>query len=119
MLRGMPHAGAADVLHMLALIDTGTAGSLRMLARQMNRHEDDLSKAFRRHTGIGVRAYISRRRVEAAANAIRRGEKVEAVALEAGFRSKKNFYIQFRRRFGMTPGAFRDGTARRPPQRRA
>jgi PAS domain-containing protein len=33
--------------------------------------------------------------------------KVEAVALDLGYRSKKNFYRQFKRRFGMTPEAYR------------
>jgi AraC-like DNA-binding protein len=33
--------------------------------------------------------------------------KIEAVALELGYQSKKNFYHQFKRRFGATPQAYR------------
>ena len=48
---------------------------------------------------MSVRAYVARTRVECAERAIRDGEKVEAVAPEAGYRSKKNSYRQFRPRF--------------------
>jgi hypothetical protein len=45
--------------------------------------------------------------------------KIEAVALSVGYHSKKNFYRQFLRRFGVTPDAYRqrlmDGG--RTPQR--
>jgi methylphosphotriester-DNA--protein-cysteine methyltransferase len=57
--------------------------------------------------GMTVRAYVERTRIERAALAIRDGEKVEAVALEVGNRSKKNFYRQIRRRFGTTPAKYR------------
>src|SRR5688572_3582076 len=99
----------ADVRRMLVLIENRAAGaqSLGTLARAIGRREDYLGAVFRTHMGIGVRAYIARCRIERAAEAIQRGEKVEAVALEVGYRSKKNFYRQFRRRFGMTPGTYR------------
>jgi transcriptional regulator GlxA family with amidase domain len=51
--------------------------------------------------------YGPRTRVERASRAIRAHEKVEAVALEVGYRSKKNFFRQFRRRFGTTPAKYR------------
>ncbi len=41
------------------------------------------------------------------ASQVRSGMKIEAVSLDLGYRSKKNFYRQFRRRFGMTPDAYR------------
>jgi AraC-like DNA-binding protein len=50
---------------------------------------------------------VAHTRVERASRAIRAGEKVEAVALEVGYRSKKNFFRQFRRRFGTTPAKYR------------
>ena len=33
--------------------------------------------------------------------------KIEAIALDLGYRSKKHFYRQFKRRFGMTPDVYR------------
>jgi transcriptional regulator GlxA family with amidase domain len=44
--------------------------------------------------------------------------KVEAVSLLVGYRSKKNFYRQFKRRFGTTPFAHRTVTAVSEPLRR-
>jgi hypothetical protein len=37
-----------------------------------------------------------------------REEKVEAIALELGYRSRKNFYLAFKRATGLTPTAFRE-----------
>jgi AraC-like DNA-binding protein len=44
--------------------------------------------------------------MQRAAVLLRRGEKVEAVALSVGYKSKSQFYRQFRKRFGVTPAAF-------------
>jgi AraC-like DNA-binding protein len=38
---------------------------------------------------------------------IRNGEKIEAVSLLVGYRSKKNFYHHFRRHVGLTPLAYK------------
>jgi AraC-like DNA-binding protein len=45
-------------------------------------------------------------RLDRASALIRDGVKIEAVALLVGYRSKKNFYRQFKRRFAMTPSAY-------------
>jgi transcriptional regulator GlxA family with amidase domain len=50
-------------------------------------------------------------RLDRASALIREGVKVEAVSLLVGYRSKKNFYRQFKRRFGTTPFEHRN-TAR-------
>jgi PAS domain-containing protein len=57
--------------------------------------------------GVTVHEYITRARMMFGAAQVRSGVKVEAVALDLGYRSKKNFYRQFKRRFGMTPEAYR------------
>jgi AraC-like DNA-binding protein len=46
--------------------------------------------------------------MQRAAELLRRGERVEAVALLVGYKSKTNFYRQFKRHFGVTPAALRD-----------
>ena len=53
-------------------------------------------------------------RLDHALALIREGVKIEAVALLVGYRSKKNFYRQFKRRFGMTP--FAHGLTVREPE---
>ena len=103
-------AADADVVaRMVELIDAGftEAVSLRALASAIGREEASLGRLFRERMGMSVRRFIARRRIDRAVESIRQGVKVEAVALEVGYRSKKNFYRQFRRQFGMTPGMYR------------
>ena len=38
---------------------------------------------------------------------IRAGEKIEAISLLVGYRSKKNFYRHFKEQLGVTPTAYR------------
>jgi AraC-like DNA-binding protein len=71
----------------------------------------DLGRLFRKVTGATVHEYVTRVRLEHAADLIAGRVKVEAVALGVGYRSKKNFYRQFMRLFGVTPDAFRRGLA--------
>jgi AraC-like DNA-binding protein len=45
--------------------------------------------------------------------------KIEAVAIDVGYRSKKDFYRMVRVRLGCTPGQLRRQPPRRPRQRAA
>lgn len=100
--------------------------TLATLARTLERQSAYLGRLFREAIGVSVHEYITRARMMFGAAQIRSGVKVEAVALDLGYRSKKNFYRQFKRRFGMTPEAYRqrhdaDGhrrAAERGPRRR-
>ena len=55
--------------------------------------------------------WLTRVRLDHAVALVPDGVKIEAVALLVGYHSKKNFYRQFRRRFGTTP--FAHGAAAR------
>jgi AraC-like DNA-binding protein len=66
-----------------------------------------LGRLFRRLTGTTIHEYVTRVRLDHAAHFIRLDVKVEAVALAVGYQSKKNFYRQFTRHFGVTPEAYR------------
>ena len=77
------------------------------LARAVSRERTHVSTVFRREVGHTVHAYLTRVRMRHAADLVRRGEKIEAVMLLVGYRSKKSFYRQFRSHFGVTPGTFR------------
>jgi AraC-like DNA-binding protein len=81
--------------------------TLATLARRLGRQSAYLGRLFRDEIGMTVHEYITRARVVFGAAQVRCGAKIEAVALELGYRSKKNFYRQFKRRFGMTPDAYR------------
>jgi two-component system, response regulator YesN len=83
--------------------------TLDMLATGLGSQSAYLGRAFRKEIGVTVHEYITRARMEYGAAHVRAGVKIEAVALDAGYLSKKNFYRQFKRRFGMTPDEYRHG----------
>jgi AraC-like DNA-binding protein len=81
--------------------------TLTTLARRLERQSAYLGKLFRDEIGVTVHGYITRAQMMFGAAQVRSGVKLEAVALDLGYRIKKNFYRQFKRRFGMTPEAYR------------
>ncbi len=81
--------------------------TLATLARLLRRQSAYLGRLFREEIGITVHEYVTRARMVFGGAHVRAGVKIEAVALDLGYRSKKNFYRQFKRFFGMTPEAYR------------
>lgn len=81
--------------------------TLHTLAGTLNRQSAYLGQLFRKEVGMTVRQWLTRVRLEHAATLIRDGVKIEAVALIVGYRSKKNFYRQFRKQFASTPLQYR------------
>src|ERR1700704_1436814 len=81
--------------------------TLATLARTLRRPSTYLGRLFRKEVGMTVHEYVTRARMVFGAAHVCSGVKIEAVALNLGYRSKKNFYRQFRRFFGMTPEAYR------------
>jgi PAS domain S-box-containing protein len=81
--------------------------TLSVFAKILERQSSYLGRLFRDEVGVTVHEYITRARMMFGAVQVRDGVKIEAVALELGYRSKKNFYRQFKRRFGMTPEKYR------------
>jgi len=66
-----------------------------------------VGRFFQLATGRTIHEYLTEVRLERAAHLIRSDVKIEAVALDVGYQSKKNFYRQFARRFGVTPEVYR------------
>jgi AraC-like DNA-binding protein len=66
-----------------------------------------LSTLFKRETGLTVHRWLVSVRVRHATDELRKGEKVEAVAMLVGYRSKGAFIHQFRSCCGCSPGEFR------------
>jgi AraC-like DNA-binding protein/two-component sensor histidine kinase len=85
--------------------------TLRSLAAELHRQSAYLGGMFRRTVGMSVHQCLTAVRLDRASVLIREGIKVEAVSLLVGYRSKKNFYRQFKRRFGTTPCEHRNGPA--------
>jgi AraC family transcriptional regulator len=80
------------------------------LAREAGVHSVHLARTFREHYGATVGQYLRRRRIEAAARALRSGNaSLVNIALDAGFTSQAHFCTAFRRLMGCTPGQYRRG----------
>jgi AraC-like DNA-binding protein len=99
------------VRQMLDVINTHYADAitLQTLSVRIGRQPAYLGRLFREEVGVSLRQYLTRVRLEHAAALVREGVKIEAIALSVGYRSKKNFYLQFRKRYGMTPLPYRWG----------
>ena len=97
------------VTRMLQMIRTDYAElvTLPKLAAALDRPPAALGSLFRREVGMTARECLTRVRLAHATELIQSGVKIEAVALIVGYRSKKNFYRQFRRHFQTTPKAYR------------
>lgn len=91
-----------------SLIDAAPARrwTTATLARKLNVAPTELRAHFVARFGIAPLAYLHRRRVGMAIQLLPH-MKVEAVAWEVGFRSKKNFYNCFQRLTGVSPGSVR------------
>jgi len=81
--------------------------STARLARSVGLTRATLSEHFVRFAGSTVRAYVNRVRLHHAIGMVLRGDKIEAVVLLAGYRSKVTFYRHFVEVTGVTPAEFR------------
>ena len=93
--------------------------SIESLAARIGRNPAYTATLFHRQTGTTIHRYVTRVRMRRAATLLRRSEKVEAVMLQVGYRSKKNFYRQFAMAFGITPGEYKAGGLLVTPRPRA
>ena len=93
--------------------DVGRQWTLKQLANVVNRSPSYLGVMFHRATGFTVRRYSLLLRMTKAAAELEHGVKVEAVSHLVGFRSRKNFYRQFKAWFGARPGDLQLTTYRR------
>lgn len=98
-------AAQVHVRQMLHRIEQNYAEpiTLRSLSSELHRQSAYLGAMFRREVGVPMREWLTSVRLAHASQLIREGTKVEAVSLLVGYRSKKNFYRRFKRRFGTTP----------------
>lgn len=68
------------------------------------------SRFFRREAGKSFSVYVNDARLSAACLQLGRSDRpIASIAGDCGFASLSHFNRQFRRRFGMTPGAYRRG----------
>jgi AraC-like DNA-binding protein len=77
------------------------------VARAVGCSRVNLSRLFKRETGVTVHRWLVWVRLRHAADELRKGEKIEAVVMLVGYRSKRAFMHQFRSCYGCSPGEFR------------
>jgi AraC family transcriptional regulator len=86
----------------------GDALSMVELARVAGVHPVHLARVFRRFLGCTPSDYVRRRRVERSRVLLRETTRpLSEIALSCGFVDQSHFAKAFKRRIGMTPGAFR------------
>jgi AraC-like DNA-binding protein len=80
---------------------------LTRVARHVGCSRTHLARVFRKETGRTMRDYLQQVRLTRAVSCLREGDKVEAVMLDVGYRSKANFRRLFKARLGAAPGVFK------------
>lgn len=102
----------ADVLHFIEHhLSDGL--SLETLAKVAGSGRFQLLRSFRRVVGQTPYAYILQRRLQVAAERLRgTPSRITDLALDSGFGDISEFTRHFARRYGCTPGAYRNRHAR-------
>ena len=78
-----------------------------------------LDQRLRAMFGISAGQYLTRLRIDRASARLRHGdEPISQIALDSGYGDQTAFARQFRKRVGLSPGAYRRLHARPPPETR-
>lgn len=83
------------------------AEDLQTLAREAGLSRFQLIRAFLRHTGLTPHAYHMQRRALLSRRLLAEGMAPAEVAAACGYVDQSHMHREFRRRFGLTPGAYR------------
>jgi AraC-like DNA-binding protein len=100
-----PASAASRVARLIGL-EYHLQWSLATLGRRFHVTPSQLRRGFEREFGVSIHKYQEEMRVRAAIEHVR-NDNMEATALGAGFKGKKNFYRAFRQVTGLTPTSFR------------
>ena len=76
------------------------------IARMVGRRAEYVAARFRQETGLTIHQHLTHVRMREARRLLDEGHKVYSAAALVGYKSRKSFYQQFRRAYGMTPGAY-------------
>lgn len=86
--------------------------SLSHLADMVHFSDSHLSKAFKKETGSTISQYIARLRCEHAASMLKDTElSIQEISNYVGYPDNNYFVKVFKKLYGVTPSAFRSGTA--------
>lgn len=105
----------SDVGRVVQAIRRSPGGRHRVsvLARKAGLSSRQLQRRFQDLFGVGVKEFVMRARLQAAAGVLQSGSAgIAEAALDAGFYDQSSFTRQFRKRTGMTPAFYRRRHAR-------
>ena len=100
------------VLRVLEIIEERFSDPLltsSSIAAELRRDRSYLAAIFHSVVGCTIRQHLLQVRVQHAVRMVANGDKVEAVVLAVGYRSKSNFLRHFRTATCLNPSAFRRG----------
>ncbi|CAH1668718.1 helix-turn-helix domain-containing protein [Chelatococcus asaccharovorans] len=116
-LQGQPgpadHSGASGAARQWRSAALSGA-PVALLARQHGLGREAFSRKFERLVGMPPHAFRLVQRLNLARDRLRAGREIADVACECGFADQSHFGRHFRRAFGVTPRAYRDGLAPHP-----
>jgi AraC-like DNA-binding protein len=87
--------------------DPASPADLKNLAHDAGLSRFQLIRAFLRHTGLTPHAYLMQRRALLSRHLLAKGLAPAEVAAACGYVDQSHMHREFRRRFGLTPGAYR------------
>ena len=77
------------------------------IANSMNLNRRYLSRFFKEKTGMTIHEYLIHVRMEEAKSLLLQGKSVNEAAVLCGYQDPFHFSKMFKRRFGVSPGAWR------------
>ncbi|KQW28985.1 hypothetical protein ASE36_10920 [Rhizobium sp. Root274] len=95
--------------------DPAASVNLATLARETGLSRFQLIRAFHQHTGLTPHAYHMQGRANLSRRLLRHGLPPAEVAAACGYVDQSHMHREFRRRFGITPGAYRNAWLSRNP----
>ncbi len=95
--------------------DPTTLADLSDLAREAGLSRFQLIRAFRHYTGLTPHAYRMQSRANLSRRLLMEGLVPAEVAAACGYVDQSHMHREFRRRFGLTPGAYRRARLGRNP----
>jgi len=104
----MHPATAAQDAAALIRAAPGKAWTLQQLAISSGAPQGRLSRQFKKVFGVSAAVYVHLVRISQAVPLFRTSAKVEAIARDVGYRSKKDFYAALERWVGLTPAELRE-----------
>lgn len=83
--------------------------SMSEFARASGRSLSTFKRDFKRMSELSPERWLTDRRLRAAIEMLRRGQRVTDTCFDVGFKNVSHFSAIFKRKFGVTPGDIRKG----------